>query len=89
MLSLRKETFIWSAGYRRKIESDARTYQHISFIIPVTGKHEPDKLTCFQLSKVCGFIAQLVGHYNGLEEIRGSYPVKPPEFVMCLCETIA
>ena len=47
----------------------------VSYYIPFTGKHEPNKLTCSQL---CDFIAQL--DCTGIAEVMGSNPVESPEF---------
>ena len=42
----------------RVISNTALHITLLSYVIPFTGKHEPNKLTCSQL---CDFVAQLVG----------------------------
>ena len=49
----------------------------LSYDIPFTGKHEPNKLTC---SSLCDFIAQLVRALHRIAEVMGSNPVESPEF---------
>ena len=44
-------------SYLHLISNTALHIIHLSYYIPFTGKHEPNKLTCSQL---CDFIAQLV-----------------------------
>ena len=44
-------------SYLHLISNTALHIIHLSYYIPFTGKHEPNKLTCAQL---CDFIAQLV-----------------------------
>ena len=49
-----------------------KTEVHVSYY-SFTGAHEPNKLTCSQLSDV---IAQLVEHCTGIAEVMGSNVVE-------------
>ena len=52
-----KMCYMKCGSYLHLISNTALHITHLSYYIPFTGKHEPNKLTCSQL---CDFIAQLV-----------------------------
>ena len=60
-------SFLWRISFSQS-KTKKKSY------IPLTGKHEPNKLTCSQL---CDFVGQLV---RGIAEVMGSNPVESPEF---------
>ena len=54
--------------------TDPSLKETVESVIPFTEKHEPKKLTCYQL---CGFIAQFVrAQCTGILEVVGSIPVE-------------
>ena len=50
-------------------------WNHHSYDIPFTGKHEPNKLTCSQLCEL-----SRLEHCTGIAEVMGLNPVESPEF---------
>ena len=56
-----------------KVATKGQFYMQFWALSLLTGRYELNKLTTLPM---CGFIAQLVEHRTGIEEVTGSNPVK-------------